>query len=166
MHDHFMTVNSIVDRIRKTSRQKSVMTELNSMDSRVKDERVYLGEETVEKVASDTGLLAVIKFTTGSQILERRSKDSKSHSNRFRSSFLATSQSRTSTRPAANSASVFRSSSSCHAGLSYELSSAAMSPQRVSMILSFSDGGSFRSSAMLMVRIVAFRPNVARALSG
>lgn len=118
--------------------------------------------------------MRVVELSTYCDILERRAENPKLHSKRFRNSLFAASQSKTSTRPAARSASVLRNSASCHDGLENALSSATTSPQSASMIRSFSSAGSFRSSAMLMGSTIAwatpaandFRPETNRTLQG
>ena len=150
---HFTSSDSIVDRIRETLREKTVAAEPRAVDSSVEDKRIDLGKQTIEKIAANPLALTVVEFSSGGWILERRTKDPNVHSNRFRSSFFASSQSKISTRPATNSASVLRNSSACHAGLSKDSSSAARSLQSVSIIFSFSSRGSLRSSAMLIARV-------------
>ena len=83
---------------------------LHTVNTGVQHQRIDLGEKAVEKVRSDPALLAIVESAASRQVFKCRPKNSDPHSNRFRNSFLASSQSRTSIRPAAKSASVFRNS--------------------------------------------------------
>lgn len=108
-----------------------------------------------DRLASDAGLLTIVKPAPVRQVLERRAQDPGRHSKRFCSSFFASSQFRVSIRPAAKFASVWRSSSACQAGLSNVSPSAARSLQSASMIFSFSLRGSLRSSAMFIPEMLS-----------
>lgn len=123
---------------------------MNMVNARVENQRIDLRKQAVEKIAANAFCPSVVEPTAGREILKRRPKNSDFYSNCFRNSFFASSQPKISTRPAAKSASVFRSSSSCHAGLANAASSDARSPHSASIIFNFSSDGSLWSSAMLM----------------
>ncbi len=106
MNDGFTPDDAIVNGVGKPPREKSIIAELKPMDPGVEHQRIDLREQAVEELPADALLLTVIELSPRSQILQCRAKDSNLHSQRFRSSFFASSQSSTSIFPAARSASV------------------------------------------------------------
>lgn len=74
-------------------------------------ERIDLRKEAVKKIVAYPECLRVAKASGRRQVLQRGPQYPDLHSNRRRNSFFASVQSSASTRPAANSASVFLSSS-------------------------------------------------------
>lgn len=113
----FSRGHTVINRKRKTPRQKPMKSETNAVDSGVEHKRIDLRKYAVEEIITNSGCARVVKLTAARDIFEGWPENSNSHSKRFRNSFFASSQSNISIRPAAKSASVFRNSASCHAGL-------------------------------------------------
>lgn len=65
MDYHFTSSDSIVDRIRETLREKTVVAEPRAVDSSVEDKRIDLGKQTIEKIAANTLALTVLEFSSG-----------------------------------------------------------------------------------------------------
>src|SRR2546423_14196757 len=100
-------------------------SEPNRVNARVEHSRVNLREHAIEEVITHTLLLVIVEASASRQIFEGGTKNPDLHSKLLRNSFFASSQSKISMCPAANSASVLCRASSCHAGLANDSWSAA-----------------------------------------
>jgi hypothetical protein len=96
----------VVDREGKSGAQESIKTVNFSVNAAMQNQRIYIREEAVEEVVSDTGALSLVKSEACQQIPICRPRDRDLHRARRRSDFLATSQSMNSSLPATTRASV------------------------------------------------------------
>jgi hypothetical protein len=108
-------------------------------------------KKRVEKIIPNPLRLSVVKFSPCNEIVQRGSGYPHPHSNRFRSVFLADSQSNISSLPSARRRSVSANSLPCQAG---DLNSAfgrLNSSQRVSINRSFSIRGNLRTASIVIL---------------
>ncbi len=135
--NHFF-VDSIIDRKRKSFRNRAVVSANLSMNAGVKKQRIYIRKQGINKVAAQTFALALVEFPALREVVHRRGQHSNSHSKRFRNSFFAVSQSTNCSVPDLTRSSVARSSSKCHGGDSSASSSRLRSSHSASNAMSFS----------------------------
>jgi len=111
------------------------------MNPGIKNQRIYVREKRIEKIAAQTFTLLFVEIPSFCQIIEAGLKDAKIHFPPLRNFDLACSQSNIFSSPLATRFAVSRKASACQAGDSIASSSRLKSAHNASMSRNFSRRG-------------------------
>lgn len=87
-----MAIHAVVDRVRETLRERTVVTEELLMDARVKQQCIDVGEQRIEEVNTQTFLLLLVEALAELNIAHRDTQNFDLHELLLRRVFLAASQ--------------------------------------------------------------------------
>lgn len=79
INDRFIAGDAVIDGKGETSRQKSIIPDVGTMNASVEDQRIDFRKQTIDEIVADALPLVLVKFPTCGQIFEGGTKDTTFH---------------------------------------------------------------------------------------
>ena len=99
LHPGRVVLDRVVDGVGEDLGEKAVRPEDLAVNSRMEGERINVGEQRIEIISAQTGLLLLVEREPNGEVFAGGRKEFDLHNNRSRSSFFVASQSTYFSRP-------------------------------------------------------------------